>query len=88
MSSSEETDMLESVNRERLENKMKDPVCILKRVNIKPHNYYEQNRLTVFAPQIRLMPEQTSWSLDVEKLQAENLNVESLSSRLFRPHMI
>ncbi|PWA78868.1 Retrovirus-related Pol polyprotein from transposon TNT 1-94 [Artemisia annua] len=69
----EEIVEIETENRKRLEDKMKDPLCIAKRVNIKPHNYYEQNRLTVFVPQTRLTPEQIFWALDVEKMKAELL---------------
>ncbi|PWA93819.1 Integrase, catalytic region, Zinc finger, CCHC-type, Peptidase aspartic, catalytic [Artemisia annua] len=69
----EEIDEIESENRKRLESKMKDPTSIENCVNIKPHNYYEQNRLTVFVPQTRLTPEQIFWSLDVEKMKAECL---------------
>ena len=68
---------IESINREVLESKMKDPKCIKKRVNIKPHNYYEQNRLTVFAPQTKLTPEQIFWSLDAEKMKTEELKAKT-----------
>lgn len=78
----EEIDEIESVSREKLENKMKDPKCIKKRVNVKPHNYYEQNRLTVFAPQTKLTPEQIFWPLDVEKMKAEELKAKTPQSLL------
>ena len=75
--SDEEMDEIESVNREKLENKMKDPKCIKKHVKVKPHNYYEQNRLTVFAPQSKVTPEKVFWSLDVERMKAEELKAKT-----------
>ena len=63
----DEIEEIESANRKYLENKMKDPKCIKKRVNIMPHNYYNENILTVFAPQSKVTPEQVYCPLDVEK---------------------
>lgn len=53
----EEIEEIEIVNREKTDNKMKDPKCIKKRAIVKPHSYYEQNKLTIFAPQSKLTPE-------------------------------
>ena len=57
VSSFEETNQIEVINREKLAKKMKDPKCIANRIIVKPHDYYEENRLTVFAPQKKLTPE-------------------------------
>lgn len=74
--SDKELDDLESANREKFDNKIKDPKCIKHRVIVKPHDYYEQNRVTVFAPQTKLTPEQVFWPLDVEKMKAEELKAK------------
>ena len=67
---SEEIEEIESENRKHLDNKMKDP-------NIMPHDYYNENILTVFAPQSKVTPEQVYWPLDVEKMKAEELKAKS-----------
>ena len=77
VSNTEEIDEIESINRDKLENKMKDPKCIKKRINIKPPNYYEHNKLPVFAPQTRLTPKQMFWPLDKEKIRADELKANT-----------
>ena len=69
-------DDIESTNRERFDNKMKDPKCITHNVIVKPHDYYEENRITVFAPQTKLKPEQVFWPLDVEKMKVDELKAK------------
>ena len=56
---------------------MKDPKRIKKCVNIMPHNYYNENILTVFAPQSKVTPEQVYWPLDVEKMKAGELKAKT-----------
>jgi hypothetical protein len=75
--SDKELDELDSADRQRFDNKMKDPKCIKHRVIVKPHDYYEQNRVTVFAPQTKLTPEQVFWPLDVEKIKAEEIKAKT-----------
>ena len=65
--STEEGYLIEEENRHRLEVKMNDPKCIEKNVNVKPYDYHQENVVNVFAPQIRLTPEQIFWKIDMEK---------------------
>lgn len=82
--SDKEMDDSESANRERFYNKMKDPKCIKHCVIVETHDYYEQNRVTVFAPQTKLTPEQIFWPLDVEKMKAKELKAK-LPQKLATP---
>nr|GEY93310.1 hypothetical protein [Tanacetum cinerariifolium] len=57
--------------------KMNDPECMAKRVNIIPPNYSKENFLATFTPQTQLTPEQVFWSLDLEKTKAEELKANT-----------
>ena len=56
--STEEGNLIEDENRLRLEEKMNDPICIEKRVIIKPYDYHKENIVTIFSPQTKLTPGQ------------------------------
>ena len=71
--STEEGNLIEEENRHRQEVKMNDPMCIEKRVIIKPYDYHKENVVNVFTPQIKLTPEQIFWKIDMEKRKTEEL---------------
>ncbi|GJR82329.1 hypothetical protein Tco_0153114 [Tanacetum coccineum] len=53
--------------------KMKDPECVKKKVKIAPRDYLKENYLATFTPQTQLTPEQIFWSKDLIKMKAEAL---------------
>ena len=59
--STEEGNLIEEENRRRLEVKMNDRKCIENGVNIRSYDYHKENVVNVFAPQIKLTPEQIFW---------------------------
>ncbi|GJR37553.1 retrovirus-related pol polyprotein from transposon TNT 1-94 [Tanacetum coccineum] len=61
--------------------KMKDPECVKKKVNIAPHDYSKENYLATFTPQKQLTPEQIFWSKDLIKMKAEALKEQTTTSR-------
>ncbi|GJV23542.1 hypothetical protein Tco_1376237 [Tanacetum coccineum] len=71
--SSEEDLELAELARQKMHEKMNDPVCVEKRIKCIPPNYSKENFLVTFTPQTQLTPEQTFWSIDLEKCKAEEL---------------
>lgn len=68
--------------------KMNDPVCVAKRVMIKPHNYSKENFLATFKSQSQLTPEQVFWKLDLEKRNVEELNAMTPPLRILPIAMV
>nr|GEV80315.1 hypothetical protein [Tanacetum cinerariifolium] len=56
-----------------MNDKMKDPECVTRKVKITPHDYSKENFLATFTPQKQLTPEQIFWSQDLTKLKSEAL---------------
>nr|GEU81237.1 uncharacterized mitochondrial protein AtMg00810-like [Tanacetum cinerariifolium] len=59
------------ITRKKINDKMKDPECVTRKVKIAPHDYSKENFLAIFTPQKQLTPEQNSWSNDLIKLKSE-----------------
>ncbi|GKG35775.1 hypothetical protein Tco_0440929, partial [Tanacetum coccineum] len=53
--------------------KMKDQMCVKKKVKIIPPEYSKDNYLATFTPQKQLTPEQIFWSDDILKEKAKAL---------------
>ncbi|GKE28004.1 hypothetical protein Tco_1443388 [Tanacetum coccineum] len=54
---SEDTLEIAEITRKKINDKMKDPECVKKRVKIAPHDYLKENYLATFTPQKQLTPE-------------------------------
>ncbi|GJZ90604.1 retrovirus-related pol polyprotein from transposon TNT 1-94 [Tanacetum coccineum] len=76
--SSEEDLELAELARQKMHEKMNDPVCVEKRIKYIPPNYSKENFLATFTPQTQLTPEQVFWSIDLEKRKAEELKANTL----------
>ncbi|GJU70742.1 retrovirus-related pol polyprotein from transposon TNT 1-94 [Tanacetum coccineum] len=71
----------EQVELKKINDKMKDPECVKKKVKIAPHDYSKENYLVTFTPQKQLTPEQIFWSNDLIKMKAEALKEQTTASR-------
>ncbi|GJS87504.1 hypothetical protein Tco_0770140 [Tanacetum coccineum] len=75
--SSEEDLELAELARQKMHEKMNDPVCVEKRIKYIPPNYSKENFLATFTPQTQLTPEQVFWFIDLEKRKVEELNANT-----------
>ncbi|GKB95532.1 hypothetical protein Tco_0981669 [Tanacetum coccineum] len=64
-----------------MNDKMKNPECVQKKVKITPPDYSKENYLATFTPQKQLTPEQIFWSQDLIKMKAEALKTQATASR-------
>ncbi|GJU22910.1 hypothetical protein Tco_1156252 [Tanacetum coccineum] len=64
-----------------MNDKMKNPECVQKKVKITPPDYSKENYLATFTPQKQLTPEQIFWSQDLIKMKAEALKTQATTSR-------
>nr|GEX22733.1 retrovirus-related Pol polyprotein from transposon TNT 1-94 [Tanacetum cinerariifolium] len=64
-----------------MNDKMKDPEFVKKKVKIAPHDYSKENYLATFTPQKQLNPEQIFWSKDFLKMKEEALKEKTIASR-------
>ncbi|GJR24562.1 hypothetical protein Tco_0973089 [Tanacetum coccineum] len=55
---SEDTLEIAKITKKKMNDKMKDPECVKKKVKIAPHDYSKKNYLATFTPQKQLTPEQ------------------------------
>nr|GEV14069.1 copia protein [Tanacetum cinerariifolium] len=78
---SEETLEIAEITRKKINDKIKDPKCVKKKVKIAPHDYSKENYLTTFTPQKQLTPEQIFWSKDLLKMKKEALKEQTTASR-------
>nr|GEV20083.1 hypothetical protein [Tanacetum cinerariifolium] len=78
---SKETLEIAKITRKKLNDKMKDPECVKKKVKIAPHDYLKENYLATFTPQKQLTPEQIFWSKDLLKIKEEALKEQTITSR-------
>ncbi|GKB55983.1 hypothetical protein Tco_0912169 [Tanacetum coccineum] len=81
---SEDTLEIAEITRKKMNDKMKDPKCVKKKVKIAPHDYSKENYLATFIPQKQLTPEQIFWSKDLIKMKAEALKEQTTTSRLIK----
>nr|GEW44885.1 retrovirus-related Pol polyprotein from transposon TNT 1-94 [Tanacetum cinerariifolium] len=68
------------ITRKKINDKMKDPECVTRKVKIAPHDYSKENLLSTFTPQKQLTPEQIFWSNDLIKLKSEALKEQTTVS--------
>ncbi|GJS57214.1 retrovirus-related pol polyprotein from transposon TNT 1-94 [Tanacetum coccineum] len=78
---SEETLEIAEITRKKMNEKMKDPECVKKKVKIAPHDYSKENYLATFTPEKQLTPEQIFWSNDLIKMKTEALKEQTTASR-------
>ncbi|GJX05840.1 hypothetical protein Tco_0193772, partial [Tanacetum coccineum] len=78
---SEDTLEIAEITRNKINDNMKDPECVKKKVKIAPHDYSKENYLATFKPQKQLTPEQIFWSKDLIKMKAESLKEQTTASR-------
>nr|GEY10261.1 integrase, catalytic region, zinc finger, CCHC-type, peptidase aspartic, catalytic [Tanacetum cinerariifolium] len=64
-----------------MNDKIKDPECVTRKVKIAPHDYSKENFLATFTPQKQLTPEQIFWSHDLIKLKSKALKEQTTVSR-------
>nr|GEW79052.1 ABC transporter C family member 2-like [Tanacetum cinerariifolium] len=76
-----ETLEIAEITRKKMNDKMKDPTCVKKKVKIPPHNYSKENYLATFTPQKQLTPEHIFWSKDLLKMKEEALKEQTIASR-------
>nr|GEV98401.1 hypothetical protein [Tanacetum cinerariifolium] len=72
---------LTQITRKKINDKMNDPECVIRKVKIAPHEYSKENLLATFTPQKQLTPEQIFWSNDLMKLKSEALKEWTKVSR-------
>ncbi|GJV38642.1 hypothetical protein Tco_1411119 [Tanacetum coccineum] len=77
---SEDTLEIAEITRKKMNDKMKDPECVKKKVKIAPHDYSKENYLATFTPQKKLTLEQIFWSNDLIKMKAEALKEQTTAS--------
>nr|GEX48437.1 putative ribonuclease H-like domain-containing protein [Tanacetum cinerariifolium] len=65
------------ITRKKMNDKMKDPECVTRKVKIAPHDYSKENFLATFTPQKQLTPEQIFWSQDLIKLKSKALKEQT-----------
>ncbi|GJU06600.1 retrovirus-related pol polyprotein from transposon TNT 1-94 [Tanacetum coccineum] len=75
--SSEEDLELAELARQKMHEKMNDPVCVEKRIKYIPPNFSKENFLATLTPQTQLTPEQVFLSIDLEKRKAEELKAKT-----------
>nr|GEY06207.1 hypothetical protein [Tanacetum cinerariifolium] len=80
--SSEDTLEIAEITRKKMNDKMNDPECVIRKVKIARHDYSKENLLATFTPQKQLTPEQIFWSNDLMKLKSEALKERT---KVFRP---
>ncbi|GKE75944.1 hypothetical protein Tco_1542064 [Tanacetum coccineum] len=77
----EDTLEIVEITRKKMNDKMKNPECVQKKVKITPPDYLKENYLATFTPQKQLTPEQIFWSQDLIKMKAEALKTQATTLR-------
>ncbi|GKA39621.1 hypothetical protein Tco_0732172 [Tanacetum coccineum] len=85
---SEDTLEIAEITRKKMNDKMKDPECVQKKVKITPPDYSKENYLATFTPQKQLTPEQIFWSQDLIKMKEETLKKQTTSLRPIKALMV
>ncbi|GJS65112.1 retrovirus-related pol polyprotein from transposon TNT 1-94 [Tanacetum coccineum] len=78
---SEDTLEIAEITRKKMNDKMKDPECVKKRVKIAPPDYSRENYLATFTPQKQLTLEQIFWSNNLIEMKAEALKEQTKALR-------
>ncbi|GJZ62442.1 hypothetical protein Tco_0618579 [Tanacetum coccineum] len=76
---------LAELARQKMHEKMNDPVCVEKRIKCIPPNYSKENFLATFTPQTQLTLKQVFWSIDLEKCKTEELKANTLPLLVLPP---
>nr|GEV44092.1 hypothetical protein [Tanacetum cinerariifolium] len=77
----EDTLEIAEITRKKMNNKMKDPECVTRKVKIAPHDNSKENFLATFKPHKQLTLEQIFWSQDLIKLKSEAVKEKTTVSR-------
>nr|GFA05033.1 integrase, catalytic region, zinc finger, CCHC-type, peptidase aspartic, catalytic [Tanacetum cinerariifolium] len=77
----EDTLEIAKITRKKMNDKIKDPECVTRKVKIAPHDYSKENFLATFTHQKQLTPEQIFWSQDLIKLKSEAVKEQTIVSR-------
>ncbi|GJR71138.1 hypothetical protein Tco_0083503 [Tanacetum coccineum] len=78
---SEDTLEIAEITRKKMNDKMKNPEFVQKKVKITPPDYSKENYLANFTPQKQLTPEQIFWSQDLIKMKTEALKMQATTLR-------
>nr|GEV35631.1 retrovirus-related Pol polyprotein from transposon TNT 1-94 [Tanacetum cinerariifolium] len=65
------------ITRKKMNAKMNDPECVIRKFKIAPHDYSKENFLATFTPQKQLTPKQIFWSNDLMKLKSKALKEQT-----------
>jgi hypothetical protein len=68
----DEINEIEDRTREKLAVKLKDPLCTANNL-VFHYDYADDNHSAIFVPQKKILPEQISWNIDLEKMKAERI---------------
>ncbi|GJR89212.1 hypothetical protein Tco_0213223 [Tanacetum coccineum] len=71
---SEDTLEIAEITRKKRLEKIKDPLCVEKKLKIAPPDYLKENYLATFTPQRHLTPKQIFWSLDIQCLSPKPIS--------------
>nr|GEV04631.1 hypothetical protein [Tanacetum cinerariifolium] len=77
----ENTLEIAEITRKKINDKIKDPKYVTRKVKIAPHDYSKENFLAIFTPQKQLTLEQIFWSQDIIKLKSKALKEQTTISR-------
>ncbi|GJU96515.1 hypothetical protein Tco_1321271 [Tanacetum coccineum] len=77
---SEDTLEIAEITRKKMNDKIKDPECVKKRVKIAPPDYSRENYLSTFTPQKQLTLEQIFWPNDLIEMKAKDLKEQTKAS--------
>nr|GEW97580.1 retrovirus-related Pol polyprotein from transposon TNT 1-94 [Tanacetum cinerariifolium] len=77
----EDTLKIAEITRKKMNDKMKDPEYVTRKVKITPHDYSKENFLATVTPQKQLTHEQIFWSQDLIKLKSKALKEQTTVSR-------
>ncbi|GJW63352.1 hypothetical protein Tco_0115236 [Tanacetum coccineum] len=71
-----------------MNDKIKDPECVIHKVKIAPPDYSKENYLAAFTPHKQLTPEQIFWFQDLIKMKEEALKKQTTTSRPIKVLMV
>nr|GEU72958.1 integrase, catalytic region, zinc finger, CCHC-type, peptidase aspartic, catalytic [Tanacetum cinerariifolium] len=77
----EDTLEIAEITRKKVNDKIKDPECVTRKVKISPHDYSKENFLATFTPQKQLNPKQIFWSQDLITLKSKAIKEQTTVSR-------
>ncbi|GJW52713.1 hypothetical protein Tco_0096798 [Tanacetum coccineum] len=80
---SKDTLEIAEITRNKMLEKMKDPLCVEKKLKIAPLDYSKENYLVTFTPQRQLTPKQIFSSLDIQCLTPKPISKMTVRGRGF-----